>query len=276
MMNRFPKTAVISELVACLSDHGALIIEGMLDQPSRNSLRAAIRVEAEKRAAGAEDGPRYWQAFHGANTKRFTGIGLISDVFFDLLEDEVLGALADERLKGSGNQYWMNTCQAMIIGPGEPAQTLHRDGDNWSNVMQRGWPDCPELTLSMILALDDVDASVGATRVIPGSHLWPDYERVGQPSETEPAELAAGDALIYSGKVIHGGGENLTEDRWRWALHLSFVVGWLTPEEAGSQIYSNDQVQSRSERVKRLLGFSAFNPYPGRGGRLWLKNFEPW
>jgi ectoine hydroxylase-related dioxygenase (phytanoyl-CoA dioxygenase family) len=248
----------------------------MLDPIRLEALRASIQAEAALRAAGPEGGPRYWQTFHGAHTKRFTGIGLLSEVFFDLLEDEVLAGIADALLKDSGPQYWMNTCQAMIIGPGEPAQTLHRDGDNWSSVMQHGWPDCPELTVSMILALEDVDAAVGATRVIPGSHQWPDYERVGQPDETMPAELAAGDALIYSGKVIHGGGENGTQDRWRWALHLSFVVGWLTPEEASTQIYSAEALQNRSDRVKRLLGFSAFNPYPGRGGRLWLKNFEPW
>jgi len=275
-LDRFPKATALPEFIEALSKDGALIIEGMLDPIRLETLRASVRAEASKRAAGPEGGPRYWQTFHGANTKRFTGIGLLSEVFFDLLEDEVLAGIADALLKDSGPQYWMNTCQAMVIGPGEQAQTLHRDGDNWSSVMQHGWPDCPELTVSMILALEEVDASVGATRVIPGSHQWPDYERVGQPGETMPAELAAGDALIYSGKVIHGGGENATQDRWRWALHLSFVVGWLTPEEASNQIYSAEPLQNRSDRVKRLLGFSAFNPYPGRGGRLWLKNFEPW
>lgn len=184
-MNRFPKAAALSALVDALSEDGAVIVEALLDEQRLNSLRTAIRAEAEKRAPGAQGGPRYWQTFHGANTKRFTGIGLISEIFYDLLEDEVLASLADELLKGSGPEYWMNTCQAMIIGPGEPPQTLHRDGDNWSNVMQRSWPDCPELTLSTILVLDDVDASVGATRVIPGSlttSAWGSRVRPSPPS----------------------------------------------------------------------------------------------
>jgi len=191
-LERFSKSTALSRLIDALSKDGALIVEGMLDPIRLEALRAGICAEAAQRAAGPQGGPRYWQKFHGANTKRFTGIGLLSEVFFDLLEDEVLSGIADTLLKDSGPQYWMNTCQAMIIGPGEPAQTLHRDGDNWSNVMQHGWPDCPELTVSMILALEDVDAAVGATRVIPGSHQWLDYDRIGQPDETMPADSRRG------------------------------------------------------------------------------------
>ena len=129
-MDRFPKATALPAFIDALSKDGALIVERMLDPVRLEALRSAIQVEAAQRAAGPDGGPRYWQTFHGANTKRFTGIGLLSEVFFDLLEDKVLATIADELLKGSGAQYWMNTCQAMIIGPGEPAQTLHRDGDN--------------------------------------------------------------------------------------------------------------------------------------------------
>ena len=86
-MDRFPKATARSAFIEALSRDGALIIEGMLDPIRLEALRASIQAEAALRAAGPEGGPRYWQTFHGAHTKRFTGIGLLSEVFFDLLED---------------------------------------------------------------------------------------------------------------------------------------------------------------------------------------------
>lgn len=275
-MIRLPRSAPSNQVFRGLETDGALIVEGFLEAEKLMTLKAVVTALADQNASGASGEARFWQAFHGSKTKRFTGIGLHTEIFFDLLEDELLQTLGDALLTTSGSQYWMNTCQAMIIGPGERAQMLHRDCDNWSSVTSLLWPNCPELTFSMILALDKVDEAVGATRVIPGSHLWLDHSRIGDPNDAEAAELAAGDALVYSGKVIHGGGENQTLDRWRWALHLSFVVGWLTPEEAASHIFTREHVANRSERTKRLLGFSAFNPYPARGGRLWLKDFQTW
>ncbi len=47
----------------------------------------------------------------------------------------------------------------------------------------------------------------------------------GDHERTVPAELNPGDALVYSGKTAHGGGANRTPDRWRCAMHLSYVVG---------------------------------------------------
>ncbi|MGB1188688.1 MAG: phytanoyl-CoA dioxygenase family protein [Pseudomonadales bacterium] len=275
-MKRFLRGHDVEDVLSAIEDAGAVVVTEFLPEPALGKLRRAVQTRADAASAGGGGQISFWKKFHGSQTKRFTGIGLTSDVFFELLDDRYLASLADHLLGDSGHQYWMNTCQAMIIGPGEAAQVLHRDGDNWSNVMARTWPVCPELTVSMMLALEDVDELVGATRVIPGSHRWTEYERPANPDEAIPATLRAGDALIYSGRVFHGGGANQTTDRWRWALHLSFVVGWLTPEEAASQIYPAALIQNRSARVKRLLGMSSFNPYPGRGGRLWLKDFEEW
>ncbi len=89
-----------------------------------------------------------------------------------------------------------------------------------------------------MIALDDMTEELGGTRVIPGSHLWEDCDRPGSPEQTVATEMRAGSGMIYSGKVIHGGGANRTTDRWRFAMHISFVVGWLTPEEASALVLS--------------------------------------
>lgn len=162
----------------------------------------------------------------------------------------------------------------MLIGPGEPAQMLHRDCDNWPQFCTALWPNCPEVTLSAMIALEPVTEELGATRVIPGSHKWTDYTERGEPSQTYPAQMQPGDALVYSGKVLHGGGANQTADQWRRAMHLSFLVGWLTPEESSPIDYTDEELQSQSARVQRLLGHRSYDPRPQHGGGLWLRHAD--
>ena len=81
-----------------------------------------------------------------------------------------------------------------------------------------------------------------------------------------------GDALIYSGKVVHGGGANRTRGEWRRAVHVSFLAGWLVPEEASALDYAPGELSGRSARVQRLLGHRSYDPRPHYGGGLWLRN----
>ena len=61
--------------------------------------------------------------------------------------------------------------------------------------------------------------------------------------------------MIYTGRVLHGGGANTTTDQWRYGLHLSYVLGWLTPEEAGRWARRGTTCAHLSERAQRLLGW---------------------
>jgi ectoine hydroxylase-related dioxygenase (phytanoyl-CoA dioxygenase family) len=193
-----------------------------------------------------------------------------------MLGNPILQRISDDLLLSQFGSYWLNTGQTMIIGPGEPAQYLHRDCTNWTAYCRPLWPNCPEITVSAMIALEDMTEELGGTRVIPGSHLWDDIDRVGLPEQTVATEMPAGSGMIYSGKVIHGGGANRTKDRWRFAMHISFVAGWLTPEEASALAYPIDVVRKLPERTQRLLGFRSYDPTPYyRSGRLWLKDFDP-
>jgi ectoine hydroxylase-related dioxygenase (phytanoyl-CoA dioxygenase family) len=54
----------------------------------------------------------------------------------------------------------------------------------------------------------------GATRFIPGSHLWGDDRRPDE-SLTYYAELDVGDAFLMLGSCLHGGSANTTDDEER-------------------------------------------------------------
>lgn len=276
-LRRLSADAPVAAMLEAYEADGALVVEGMVPGGIVADLCAAATTYAEGVEPGVadqgmgEDG----KFFVGANTIRFSSLGRITPAYFDLLDNEVYAALADAVLLPNCGSYWVNTAQVMFIGPGEQAQVLHRDADNWFQHVAPTWPDCPEVTISAMIGLEEVTEELGATRAVPGSHRWPELNVYEYDLETVPAELAPGDAFVYSGKVLHGGGENRTADRWRRAMHLSFVVGWLTPEEANPLDYGPGDLDGCSPRVQRLLGHRSYNPRPHLGGGLWLRHVRP-
>jgi ectoine hydroxylase-related dioxygenase (phytanoyl-CoA dioxygenase family) len=124
-----------------------------------------------------------------------------------------------------------------------------------------------------VIAFVDFTRDNGATRVVPGSHRWPDRwlspaEQHARP-QLEPeqlayAEMPAGSAVIYSGGTIHAGGANSTDGPRRGA-HLSYCLGWLRTEE-NNVLSTPPEVAARLPRpAQELLGY-ALHDSIGRGG----------
>ena len=263
-------TADTSDVVAGLHQDGAVIVDGILSP----DLLARFRADMETAAATFQAGTRSDNAgvkyFWGDVTKRFTRLASRSDAFVEILLHPTMLGVADELLLPSCSQYWMNTGQMMIIGPGEDEQVLHRDADNW-RTMNR--PDGFEVTVSCMFAITDFTAEVGATRVVPGSNRWDDFDRVAAPDEITQAVMSAGSGMIYTGRAIHGAGANRTTDQWRFGLHISYVLGWLTPEEAGPLGADWNVVSRLPERAQQLLGWRCYAA-DGEAARLWTVDYE--
>lgn len=268
---RLAQGAGLRAVLDVLERDGGVIVEEMISDDVLRTLRA----DMERSAAAMDAGTRADQPavawFWGSTTKRFTRLATRSSAFVDLLLHPIMLGVADALLLPHCSRYWMNTGQMMIIGPGERAQVLHRDADNWP-MMNR--PHGPEVTISCMFALSDFTAEVGATRVVPGSHRWDDDERQADGGDVVAAEMSAGSGLIYTGRVIHGGGANATSDDWRFGLHLSFVLGWLTPEEAGPLGTPWEVARHLPARAQQLLGWHSYAGGADQVSRLWTVDYE--
>jgi ectoine hydroxylase-related dioxygenase (phytanoyl-CoA dioxygenase family) len=275
-LKRIAAAAPLQQHLDAFDEDGGVIVEGIFPVDTIASMRNAVLAAAAGLEPGATDQGlgEAGRMFDGARTIRFSSLGKLSPAFFELLDNSLYAQIADAVLLPNCGSYWVNTGQAMLIGPGEQAQMLHRDCLNWSQHCAPLWPNCAEVTVSAMIALDTVTEEMGATRVIPGSQRWPDFADFGDQSQTVAAELEPGDAMVYSGKVVHGGGANLTSDRWRNAMHISFVVGWLVPEESSPLDYSDEELRGQSARVQRLLGHHSYDPTPHFGGGLWLRQVK--
>ena len=145
------------------------------------------------------------------------------------------------------------------IGPGEPAQFLHRDDRTFGLLKGRVHP----LSVVTIIALTTFEVEYGATRVIPGSHLWDDaYEPTvqryapGSYDDLEvPALLKPGSALTFLGTTLHGAGANTSNNVQRRALIINYIVGWLRGEANNFLLYPPEFARTLPEKTQRLLGY---------------------
>ena len=253
-----------------LDADGGVIVRDFVDPGVLAAFRADMETAAAGHRAGTVSDDPGVRHFWGSSTKRFTRLVARTSAFVDLLTDPLYLRLADDVLGPYSPDYWMNTGQMMVIGPGEPAQVMHRDADNWPMMCR---PDGFEVTLSCMYAISDFTAEVGATRVVPGSHRWEDYRRRAHPDEVCQAVMPAGAGMIYTGRVLHGAGANQSADQWRFGLHLSYVLGFLTPEEAGPLGTPWEIARTLPERAQRLLGWRC-SPPKGHAARLWTVDYE--
>lgn len=76
------------------------------------------------------------------------------------------------------------------------------------------------------LYLDDINADLCPTWVVPGSHRAgraPDAgERQWQGRAAQPVICRAGDVLMFRSELWHGGSSNLTQDRTRYLLQVHY------------------------------------------------------
>jgi hypothetical protein len=243
---------------------GGLIVENFIAPELLARLQAECAPLISTKTPGSTT-EGLWTEFHGEETKRITGLPAHSPSWIELLCDERYGAMGDRYL-GAG-EYWLNTGQLICIGPGETPQMMHRDELNWPAAMREG-----EITVTAIFALTDFTEANGATVIAPGSNHW-EGRLPEAPEETLcRATMPAGSALLYSGKVIHGGGANVTADEWRVGLHAGFCCGWLRAEENFQLTIPLDTAKTMPERAQYLLGFRSYSPR--FGARLGLVDYD--
>jgi ectoine hydroxylase-related dioxygenase (phytanoyl-CoA dioxygenase family) len=267
-----PAATPVADILAIVSEDGGVIIQQLLSQDQVRRFNAEIDPAMHALEPGAKNpGDEGIADFHGKNTKRLTNLVMLSKTFREeILNHEIVAALADAVFLEESGAYWMNTAQVIEIGPGNKAQPLHRDLENYHPFIGMG-PAGPEAMINFLVALTDFTEENGATRVIPGSNHWPDYEDRGNPEMTIPAEMKSGDVLFINGKVVHGGGQNRTTDFYRRGVAWAFQPSFLTPEEAYPFIVDHELVRSLPERVQRLLGFRS--QYPKGCPGLWQVDY---
>ncbi|MBO9582055.1 MAG: phytanoyl-CoA dioxygenase family protein [Sphingobium sp.] len=215
--------------------------------------------------------PRASGPFYGSATRRFHGLLRRSAHMDGFVRHKLVYGIVQAVLGGACDTIQLNLTQAIEILPGGDIQPPHRDQDMWPvrvpgieylvNVM---WPFTPYTHEN------------GATRIWPGSHRRQD-ELLLDPAEAVSACMAPGEALLFLGSTLHGGGANATMVPRRGMI-VSYSLGWLKPYELPWLAYPPQVARAFHPELSALAGYRAHRPnlgtYEGRCPSVLLEEHD--
>jgi ectoine hydroxylase-related dioxygenase (phytanoyl-CoA dioxygenase family) len=230
-------------VAAALGEAGAVVI----DELAPPALVAAILDELDPYLAATEAGP---DEFSGLRTRRTGSLVARSPASRELIAHPlVLDAVG--RVLAHATTFQLHLTQMISIGPGEPAQPVHRD--QWAYDFF-SFPTGYEVQVSTMWAMSDFTEQNGATRVVPGSHRAPDRQRLTE-ADTVGAEMRSGSVVLYTGSLYHGGGANRS-DAVRIGMNVDYNVGWLRQEENQYLAVPIEVARTLPESLQRLIGYA--------------------
>jgi hypothetical protein len=226
-----------------LARDGCVVVDRLVGRRDLERLRAELAPHIAATATGPDD-------FSGRRTRRTGSLIARSATTRELVQHPLVLESVRRVLAGATN-FQLHLTQAIAIGPGEPAQPIHRD--QWAFDFF-SFPQGYEVQCNTIWAVTDFTAKNGATRVIPGSHRAADRLSFME-ADTEPAEMDAGSVLFYTGAIYHGGGANRS-DAVRTGLNITYARAWLRQEENQYLSVPFEIARELPEPLLRLMGYA--------------------
>jgi len=241
-IKHLPASASADEICAALGEDGCVVVDNVVRPEVMDEVAQELRPFTEKTPFGPDE-------FSGRRTRRTGGLIARSAKCRDLvMNPTVLGAVG--KMLGHATSFQLHLTQVIAIGPGEPAQTIHRD--QWAFDFFP-FPKGYEVQCNTIWAMTDFIEENGATRVIPGSNRFDDRLRFTE-GDTEPAEMTKGSVLFYTGSIYHGGGANRSKEI-RTGINITYNVSWLRQEENQYLSVPLEIARTLPVDLLRLMGY---------------------
>lgn len=231
------------EVAEVIAREGAVIVDSLLSREEVDAVMAELRPWIEKTKPGND-------SFNGRNTRR-TGALIARSPICRKLVMHPLAIGTAERFLAHATSYQLHLTQVISVGPGEPAQRIHRD--QWAFDLF-SFPKGFEVQCNTIWAMTDFTEENGATRVIPGSHRFDDKLQFTV-KDTIAAAMSKGSVLFYSGSVYHGAGANRSGAD-RIGLQFIYNLSWLRQEENQYLACPLEIARTLPVELLRLMGYA--------------------
>ena len=242
-------TAAVERHTAVLARDGWCVVCRALAPAMIASIEAALQPRFAKT-------PLCEGAFYGAHTRRFGSLLARSAGAEHLVMHPLVLAITEQMLLPWCERIALNLTQAIEIHPGALPQLPHRDQDMWG-----GPKGSMEYLVNVMWPLTSFRPENGGTRLWSGSHLDQDLQLLPEEDAIAPLVLP-GDALIFLGSTLHGGGGNVSTSPRR-GIVISYCLGWLKPFELQWLVYPPQVAKNFPPALAALAGYSQHRPNLG-------------
>ncbi len=230
--------------VARIARDGYTIVAGAIEPDLVCELRETLeRLEAELGARPAGN------RFEGAHTVRIYNLLARGKVFEKVPVHPAVLPLVEAVLDPG---CLISSLSSIAIDAGEAAQPIHAD----DQLIPVPKPH-PALVCNSMWALTDFTEANGATRIIPGSHLYDHSPEYGRHYDSIAAEMPAGSVLVWHGSLWHGGGANRT-DRRRTGIAMNYCAGYIRQQENQQLGIPREIARGFERRLRELVGYSVY------------------
>lgn len=233
---------------------GYVILRGAADPALVAQLHAELRPRLDRTPMCDGD-------FYGRSTKRFGGLLKRARHAEAFVMHPLVTAITDNILSPYCDRWQLNLTQAIEIHPGQIEQAPHRDQDMWNGELGK-----TEYLVNVMWPFTRYTRENGATLVWPGSHrddpetfvpgAVPDW------NDAIAAEMEPGDALLFLGSTLHGGGANRSLAP-RTGMIISYCLGWLKPYENQWLTYPPEIARLFSPELAGMVGYRQHRPNLG-------------
>lgn len=236
--------------------HAALLAHNgwcVFGQAVDTKILASIEADLEPRFAAT---PLCKGPFYGERTRRFGSLLTRSPAIRHLVMHPLIIEIVEQMLLPWCERIALNLTQAIEINPGALPQLPHRDQDMW-----QGPKGSLEYLVNVMWPLTSFTRSNGGTRLWTGSHSHQDTPVLPEGDSIVPT-VSLGDALIFLGSTLHGGGGNAGSAPRRGII-ISYCLGWLKPFELQWLVYPPHIARHFSEDLAALVGYAQHRPNLG-------------
>ncbi|KAK4186966.1 hypothetical protein QBC35DRAFT_452798 [Podospora australis] len=275
-----PSPQNIEIITSSLITTGGVIIRNLLPPSILSTIESDVRpfIEADKPWSGSFFPPQTRRVFGLAGKSPTFMTSLVADPLYQAVCDRFLTSTFQSwmgsKLETSISKPQLNNTIVFSINPGARDQELHRDDMIHHNLLtaitSEEYKFGRDTGIGFFVAGKKTTKQNGATRFIPGSHLWDGMEAPDEKLAVY-AELEPGDGFIMLSSCFHGGSANNTKDEERLVYSCFMTKGFLRQEE--NQYLASPKEKIRewySEDMQKLIGYQVSNPFLG-----WLDLDDP-
>ncbi len=231
------------EALRIIDQDAAVIIDDVIPDAEIDNILNELDPFIKGNLKGADE-------FTGFQTTRVGALIARSHGCRNLAMHTKINALASQFLEPHCDNYQLHFTSLISIGPGETKQILHRDRGLWGGYISRKI----ETQFAVVWAATDFTFENGATQLVPGSHKW-DARREPLEDEIAYAEMKKGSVLVYTGSVLHGGGDNIS-DEVRSGIFIHYAPGWIRQQENQYLSCPPEIAKELTPELRSLIGYS--------------------